>query len=701
MASRAASRAHNGAGGPLRLALVFVGYLGATLIFFAGALPELGRGFPGGPVAAIDGWQHVWHVWWAERALASGANPFVMPLLFFPGGVNLALHPLNLSNGLLVAPLTALAGPVAGFNLALLAGFTLSGLGGYLLALRAGAQPAAAFVAGLLFSFSPFHVTKAYDGQLELVALQWLALYAWLLLISVEQRGWLAPTLAGLLLAVVGYTSLYYLVYAAIYSLLAAALWLPARDGRGLATYLARLAVVPLVALLALAPLLLNLGQALAEVTGGELSGPATAGDLLISRSANLVDFWLPSYLHPLWGPAVARLGPVLHPYVSAWNHALGYTALALAAIGCATAWGRAWRWLVIAVASMLLALGPVLVVGPLNTGIALPYQLLLLLPGMDIAQRPGHLVVLTTLALTPLAALGLSWLTGRFGPLAIAAALVLGAIELAPPRWPIQPFVVHPIYEQLAERPGALLVLPVEFDRSDVLRDQIVHGRPLVGGYLARTPPYPFATYAPGVRQLWQLSPDEARLADPAGASTAEALAGYGIGEVVVYWERIPPRKRAAARAALEQVLPGVAPRYADEELSVYNVPPGSGSAFAHFGPGWYPEEREGDRRWRWMGPRGELWLMNPGDQPTAISLRLQAESFGEPRQVALSLNGVPAGNWLVSAQPAAASIRLQLLLPPGASRLLLAAPASPDPAGRGPISVVLSDVQIRSEGP
>lgn len=160
--------------------------------------------------------------------------------------------------------------------------------------------------------------------------------------------------------------------------------------------------------------------------------------------------------------------------------------------------------------------------------------------------------------------------------------------------------------------------------------------------------------------------------------------------------WERIPSAQRDAARRAIAQVLPGVAPAYEDGGLAVYRVPPATAAPLAYFAAGWYPEERAGERRWRWMGATGELMLLNPTGAPLPVRLSLQAESFGAPRTLALSLNGAPAGTWQVSAQPVAASTRLWLMLPPGASRLLLTTSAAPDPGGRGPISIVVSGISI-----
>jgi hypothetical protein len=676
--------------------LATLGYLTITLAFFWPALPFLGTALPGGPVAAIDGWQNVWHLWWAELALRSGANPFFTPLLYHPDGVNLAVHPLNLSNGLLVLPITALFGPLAAYNVALLLAFVLASLGAYLLARETGAGPGAAFVAGLLFSFGPFHATKAYDGQLEWIALQWLPFYVWMLVRTLKQPRLHTAIVAGLLLAIIGYTSLYYLIFMAVLSPLLALLALPSTPPHARIAQLGRLLLVPLVAVPALAPLLINLAAAVRAVTGGASLAPGGSDPELVARSANLLDFWLPSYLHPLWGAAIAQLGPWLHPNIAAWNHALGYTAIALAITAGVAARRHARPWLIVGVVGLLLALGPVLSIGAWQFALPMPYQALMTIPGMEVARRPGHFVVLTLLALVPLTALGMEALHKRYGPPALALAVLLAALELAPPAWTLHRTATHPVFAELAAAEGAVLVLPIANDSSESLTDQIVHGRPLVGGFLARIPPFPFANETPGVRQLWRLTPDGARLADPAGGAPPDVMAAYGIRDIVVRWAQINPAQRAAAEAAVAEALPGLQPSYSDADLSVYRLPPPAPSPLAYVAAGWYPEERDGDRRWRWMGESATIVLVNPTPAPMPITLRLTAEGFAADRPTSLAFNGAPLKQWKVPAQPAATSLTLRLLLPPGSSRLNLSAPSAADPAGRGPISLALTGLAM-----
>lgn len=679
------------------------GYAALTLLLYAPLLPRLAAAIPGGPVAAVDGWQHVWHVWWAWRALSTGVSPLFTPLLYHPIGVNLALHPINLSNGLLALPVTAWLGPIAGYNAAAMLAFLLSGLAAYALALRAGGGPGPSFVAGVVFAFSPYHIAKLWDGQLELVATQWIALFALGLLIAAEGRGWRGPLLAGAALAAVGYTSLYYLIFCAVLGAAMALLWLPLRAGRpAAAAYLGRMAGAALLAALLLAPLLAPL-LADAGALGARGGAEAIGADFLTLRSANLVDFLLPSPLHPLWGDAAAAVGARLHPGIAAWNSALGYTALALAAVGAARAWARAWRWVALAGLGALLALGPTLTVGPLETGLPLPYRLLLELPGAGLARRPSHFVVLTTLALAPLCALGLGHLAARLGrprPL-LALALAMLLAEYAPRPLPAHQLAVHPAYRSLAGQAGALLVIP-EISKGTVsLQRQLVHGRPVVGGFLARTPDYPFAEHTPGVRQLWRLGPDRSLVAGPPGALGPLGLRAAGITQVVVELRDLRPGGLEGVEAALAEALPGVRPSYADAAIRVYPVPDVALRPFAAFGAGWHREEGRAGRRWRWMGPQAELILTNPLAAPQVVALQLRGDSHLRPRAARLWLDGAPAGEWLVDAAGGRGSITMRLLLAPGEHRLRLEAPADAESAGgggRGPLSLLLEELRLES---
>ncbi|WP_232280010.1 hypothetical protein [Roseiflexus castenholzii] len=682
-----------------------LGYLALSLIIMAPVLPVFTTAIPGGPIAEVDGWQNVWNLWWVHRALATPTNPFFTPLLFYPQGVDLTLQTLNISNGILFLPVTALFGPIAAYNAAVLTALVLSGVGGYALALRVSGDRLAAFIGGAIFAFSPFHLTKIWDGQLEMITLQWAAFYAFFLLRAVEDLRRRDALIAGVFLALTGYTSWYYLFFFGVYTLLFAAIWLAGAARERRVPMLRQFMFTAASGVTLLLPLLIAAGRTALTTTGviGMRFDPSNPLDLILIHSANLYDLFLPNGLHPLWGSAVETLVRTWHPYIGAWNIALGYTALALATAALALARSNAWRWAVIGLAAIVLSLGPLVHIGATRTAIPLPYQILLALPGLELARRPSHFVVIATLMLAPLAALGLQALrqraTHRHGYLLAGVTLAAIAFEYAPPHWSLFPFRIHPYYAQISAVPGAVIEIPPLLEASLPLKAQIVHGQPLVGGFVSRPPRYRFVEQAPGVRQLWTMRPDDTHLFVDRADNRLKEFNAYGVRHIIIHWAWVAPERRAELQAALRQALGDLAPVYADEELSAYRVPTmDSGTvAYASFGDGWHTEERDGDRRWRWMGPEGEIVLVNAGEHDAPVRLSLDVRSYAEARQVMLLFDQHLLGDRLV--EPAGVRLSIHLLLPPGEHRVLLRANAMPDPALPARlISIVVSDAHLQT---
>lgn len=354
------------------------------------------------------------------------------------------------------------------------------------------------------------------------------------------------------------------------------------------------------------------------------------------------------------------------------------------------------WRFALLALAATILSLGPVLHIGEERTGVLLPYAALLNLPGAELARRPSHFIVITTLMLAPLAACGLAALLERLvparRPLLLGAVALALLVELAPPAWPLVRSAPHPYYATVREQPGALIDLPPRLESSRPLEAQIVHAQPILGGYVSRLPAYPFAKTAPGVRELWGMAPSNETLLVGEPQARLAALRALGIRHVVVHWPEVPPDQRAGLEAALAQTLPGVVPAFADPVFSAYIVPDVPLRPLAYFGSGWYSEERDGDRRWRWMRETGEIILLNPTDAPASVTLDLVGSGFDAEHEVTLALDGTSLGVWRSGASRA-----LTLLLTPGEHRFILSAPTRQEPGGTRQLSIALTEVRLR----
>lgn len=121
--------------------------------------------------ACGDAGQAVWFVAWPAYALSHGLDPFFSGALFAPHGVNLLANASSTAAGIVLAPLTLSAGPIAATTVALTLAPALSAWACWVACRRMVAWRPAAAIAGLLFGFSPFVVTNLALGHVGLALL--------------------------------------------------------------------------------------------------------------------------------------------------------------------------------------------------------------------------------------------------------------------------------------------------------------------------------------------------------------------------------------------------------------------------------------------------------------------------------------------------------------------------------------------------
>ena len=135
-----------------------------------------------------DGYQSLWGIWFVGYSLFTLHHGiWSTMLLFSPIGANLAFQTFSPIASLLVLPFTSVSLGFA-YNILFFVGFFLSGLTMFILARYITKNSYAAFIAGLIFTFSTFHI-GAY-GHLDFANLEWipLALYFFLRMVKEEHR---------------------------------------------------------------------------------------------------------------------------------------------------------------------------------------------------------------------------------------------------------------------------------------------------------------------------------------------------------------------------------------------------------------------------------------------------------------------------------------------------------------------------------
>jgi hypothetical protein len=452
--------------------------------------------------------------------------------IFYPFGYNLALSETTLSNTLPALPLTALWGEVAAYNLMSLLTFVLSGLGAYLLTLHYTRRRMAAFLAGVVFAFSPYRLSHLGAGHLPLMGTQWLPFLLLYLDKALLEKRVGHAVLAGLFYALGAWSSWYYAYIFALagaaYVLLRARPWRQVLRQKRLVP--CALAFVLVVALL-VGPLVLGTAKAWKE------GGRPNSLRYVDQFSASPLDFVYPNVFHPLWGTWL------LQRYAQNVNENMlyaGWLPLTLAVIALWRARDQvprtfAWLCLIFAVVALGTTLhwknAPVylrvpaqvehvftagmglltrrLALYPISSwslrvpgAIYLPLPTLLLylyLPFFSAMRVWARFGLVTVLGISVLAGYGWARVSGwfgahskRVGPRWVAAAAVaaLGLILFDQAAFPYalgtSKVQAQPVDQWLAQQPGdwAVMMYPVNKGTSGIpLYETLVHGKKTVYG--------------------------------------------------------------------------------------------------------------------------------------------------------------------------------------------------------------------------
>lgn len=459
-------------------------FLAASLVFTWPLITRLRGWVPG-----LGDWgQNMWALWWTRKALlVLRESPFFTKHLFYPDGVTLLFHPLDMTDGLIALPFYGIVGGDISYNLIVLISFVLSGLGSYYLVLYLTRNRWAAMVAGLVFSLSPYHFLRLELGHLNLASMQWIPFYLLFFFKYLREGRIRSAWMAVLFMVLNAGCSWYYVVACGLLSL-AAVGWCFVYPIR-LPGLIMRIALVLAISVAVLSPLLVPMLQSLHNT---ELVGEHNP----LRHSVDLNSFWVlgppstwASGFESIWAPYAAQHR---EPGTSGY---LGYSVLLLCIAGLVLTTQRkeALWWLAVGVGFIVLSLGPKLQVGGEAFDTALPYNLLHAhMPGFSAAGIPGRFVVMTSLVTAVLAGYGLAALGQRIPgtwPMApLVAALAISLEFLTVPvngsRTALPQF-----YRSMAEDGQQYAILDVKWDANYLMHAQTVHGKPLVGGWLARLP--------------------------------------------------------------------------------------------------------------------------------------------------------------------------------------------------------------------
>jgi hypothetical protein len=370
------------------------------------------------------------------------------------------------------------------------------------------------------------------------------------------------------------------------------------------------------------------------------------------------------------WGNQIAP--------VSERTIAVGYAALALALVALAAKGRRVAIWGVTALFFVLLALGPRMHGWSVTwediptAGGVREWSLYALLneavPFMRISRSVSRFAIMVQMCVAVLAAVGLVWwqrrLRAQAGMLLGVGALLVVLAEFWVAPYPLSPPDTPEYYHVLAEQAGgALLNLPMNYDRPGYLLYQTVHLRPLTVAYISRDDPRTLTERVPLLQHWRHLGPDIIDV-DPTQVGLT-VLHDLGVETVVLDRYKMPGgEEREYTESLANALFAGIAPTFADERITVYTLPPVENSQpYLELGPlNWGPLTEGDGIRYRAVGNGPADLLLRHVERGTRIVIEYRSEVDG-------FITGEDGDSWAVPAAPDGGTVTVELA--PGVERL------------------------------
>jgi hypothetical protein len=410
--------------------------------------------------------QFVWFLHWWPFALAHHIDPFVTKYVWFPEGDNFAWKTSVPFAALLMAPITAIGGPVLAFNVLTLSAPALAAWTAFLLIKHITRDWIAALFGGYLFGFSSYELGHLLAHlNLDMIFLIPVAVLLSILRVQRKISPWLFVFLLALVfLAQLGISS----EILATLCLFGAITWLlfllnaPYDDRAGLWMLSYEIPAAFMAMVILAMPFEMSL------IRGFGLY-PATPNSP-IGFSSDLLNFITPTSITRIGRSAYAPLSGTFGDYSGAGAY------LGLPLIGILIFYFRQiTRPYVLALlaTTCLLAvfsLGPVLHIGGLTAGLPMPWRIALHLPLIN-AALPQRFTMYVALSTAIAAALWLAVpaaLPQRMAKLALAAIaclfLVPNTALVRWTTWPADPFFTPShVREALGKDPN-VLILPYSY---------------------------------------------------------------------------------------------------------------------------------------------------------------------------------------------------------------------------------------------
>jgi len=537
-----------------RIHLLIIGlYLVLSLALTYPLILHFTTHVPGSATWAFDEYTFLWNMWWFKYSIFDlQTTPLYSSFIFYPLGISLVLYTYHLHNALLSIPLQPFLSLATINNILLIGSLTLSGYGTFLLLeyLLTGentscsgwiTNPAvgppdckssgsgrysftnrkmAAFLGGIVYAFTASRFVYLALGHYNFASNHWIPFYALYVIKTIHEPRAKNALWAGIFLTLTLSCEMTYGIFLAVFTIIY--LLFTSREKILNTPFAKRLGLLVITFLLTYSPMIYFIFR---EMLYGGYTLEAW-GDAL-KLSTDLLGFFTPIKLHPIWGgdwvrelravvEGTARFSDVNTVFV-------GYVTLLLAIFALFKHRRALKVWGVAALTSAILSLGPLLqingqylfdldgLLAEAKVTFPMPFALLHYLPVFNANRAPNRFSVIMTLSLAVMVGYAAFWVLNRvpsklYVLRSTCCVLFLTALSfehLSIPL-PLTDARIPEVCYQIGAEPGrfAILQLPMGWrnsfgtlgsERTQAQYYQAAHHKPIISGNISRNPPFKF----------------------------------------------------------------------------------------------------------------------------------------------------------------------------------------------------------------
>ncbi len=606
----------------------------------------------------------MWRWWWAEFSVENGLDPNYTNYIFYPNGTQLTGNLAQFTTAFAYILLQIFDYTVT-WNLIWILSFIFGGYGAFLLANHFNKNFYSSLIAGIIFTFSTYHMTHA-GFHIGLSMIVWIPIFILFLFKILEKDSKFYAVLGGFCFFLTSITHLYYSVFIIMFSCIFFLFYIFKQKEISNKTFTTNFFIIILIGivltLIVFSPTLSSIDEQLKRPLIEHIEYSINLENLVIPTSFH-------TYLNNPWQFGESNCGSlntsnafgfcIDSPRISIENYVfLGYSVIFLASLSIIKFRDmRTLFWLIVIGIFVVLSLGPELKIFNELTGVFLPERILYdNIPGWDNFRSPARFIVMADLGMAILASFAVySLINQKFFAkkkqyVLIGIIVIVVLFELSTIPYPSYSEPIPEIYEIIKndETDFAILESPIDgtgdfgfMSDPSFSYYQTYHEKPIYGGHESRPTVNDLlhsTTYFLNMFSIYGEKNDIVK--QDLKIYGTSILNYYNIKYVIIhktptnligniqskmYFEKnfVPETK-----LFMDEILIKPYQVYEDGEILAYKIPkPVSVKPFVLLGSGWLTHNPEDNSRITM--PHYEIIIINPLNNIGKITLEVELQGI------------------------------------------------------------------------